>query len=368
MQRLRVKDIIPSAPMIIRIKVILILIFGSYGAFGQGNTYIGLRSSVGHLLPHSPSMRHLRQGRSLSFEASYFEESNGKKPWHGKLNNPRQGVAVYYLDSGNEKHIGSITSVYGFMDFPIFKSKKISNYFKFGSGISYVEKSFDRFENYQNLAIGSSLNLGFVFANYFEVSTGNFNVCVGLSLMHASSGAFTLPNLGVNFGAFDFRLSYLLNSSDERVLDHEITVNKKWNFDLTFSSGPRAVNAVDKKKYFIHTLQMDVSRNLSSLLSLTGGLDVFHNTAIVKLDGSLTGKKELIQLGAKLGGSLNMDDVSLFLQMGNYVLNESNFYGSLYSRFGGRYLYNDRYILNFGLKTHGAKADNFELGIGYRIL
>jgi len=72
-----------------------------------------------------------------------------------------------------------------------------------------------------------------------------------------------------------------------------------------------------------------------------------------------------VQLGGLLSYSLFFDRLSLKIQQGFYLRDSLKLNGSLYHRFGLRYVLSDRMFAQLSLKTHFAKADYGELGIGY---
>ena len=336
--------------------------------FAQPGNLIGIRNSVGIVLPHGPSMRHLVQGHATTFELDYSSELKGhRKQWYRALNKPHQGIAFYHLNSGNTTEIGSINTLYGYIDFPLIRRKKWVSYLKFGSGISYVQHRFERINNYRNVAIGSKLNMGFVFAYQVEHSFGKWRLGTGLSIVHSSSGAYRLPNLGLNTPSLDLTLKYQLNTIHTKTVIYNDSLDTHYHIDILFSSGIRSTDVLSDKKRMIHTLQIEGRRKSSFVFGFNGGVDVFYNQAIAYLDENIHSDRAIIQLGGKIGVDLILDNKTIFLQMGRYLINESDKAGYFYHRFGGRMTLGKRLIANFSLKTHFAKADYFEIGMGYKL-
>jgi len=342
-------------------------LFLSPYCFSQVDSSVGIRISEGFVIAHSPSMNHLKRGHTQTVELSYVSSSDGRKEWHKLLNYPRQGVSFYHLNSGNQETIGSISSLYGYLDFPILSKKRFTNYFKFGSGVAYVQHRFDRTENFRNVAVGSSFNLGFVFANQFEYQWDKFRMGLGLSLVHASSGAFRIPNLGLNISSLDLTMSYRFKSKDRLLTVVGDSVNAKNHLNVFLTSGIRAVNAVSGPSHLIHTLQIEGVRQKSNLISYGAGFDLFYNEAVSILDLQLLSDDPIVQLGGKVLVNLHLDRAVLFVQAGGYLMTESKLNGPIYNRFGGRYFLDNGFSFNFSLKTHLSEADYFEAGFGYKI-
>ena len=77
--------------------------------------------------------------------------------------------------------------------------------------------------------------------------------------------------------------------------------------------------------------------------------------------------RQAIQVGALFSYSMFFDRFALKMQQGYYVVDAQRLNGSLYHRIGLRYALARNFYTQLTLKTHFAKADYGELGIGYTI-
>jgi hypothetical protein len=112
-----------------------------------------------------------------------------------------------------------------------------------------------------------------------------------------------------------------------------------------------------------------LERRQSAKSSFGIGLDVFRNSSIgVLLERRDKNERQvdILQAGAVLSYTLHFDEFEFKMQQGFYLRDKWKDNGTFYHRFGLRYLLSEKVFLNLMLKTHFAKADHGELGIGYR--
>jgi hypothetical protein len=100
-------------------------------------------------------------------------------------------------------------------------------------------------------------------------------------------------------------------------------------------------------------------------------MDVLFDSSIIPLVEQRTNEvitaRQAIQVGALLSYSLFFDRFAIKIQQGYYVVDGQRLNGSLYHRFGLRYALGGNFYAQLTLKTHFAKADYGEFGIGYTL-
>jgi hypothetical protein len=99
------------------------------------------------------------------------------------------------------------------------------------------------------------------------------------------------------------------------------------------------------------------------------GLDAFYNRSLLAVmnrnaDTSYAFFRPL-QVGAVVGFNLHFNRFELKMQQGVYLLDKWKGDGRFYHRVGLRYRFGESWFAQLTLKTHFAKADFGELGIGY---
>ncbi|MFM7566066.1 MAG: hypothetical protein ACKO4K_04915, partial [Flavobacteriales bacterium] len=74
---------------------------------------------------------------------------------------------------------------------------------------------------------------------------------------------------------------------------------------------------------------------------------------------------DLLQVGAYAAYLVPMDRFHFVFGMGAYLRDKYSPEDPLYHRIGARYACKNGLLLNFTLKTHWARADYLEYGLGY---
>ena len=333
----------------------------------------GITYHYGFMMAHRNDLKVMVKGYTRATEFSFSMQHNGDKDWEVKYSYPFTGVSLIYIDFANPDQLGHGISLMAFYDFPLFRKKNFDFAFKIGFGPGYVEKIFDKEENYKNFAVSTHFN-GFAYGNFhgrYEIGK-RWLLSGGLSILHFSNASASKPNLGINLVTLNMGLAYSFREVDKKGRDegHDFTYNKKWQHEIVPAFG-RKSKEIEGTEFGIFSLAYEASRQVSFKSRLGGGADVFYNTAHRNENGRndyiLESNADLLQIGLNFYYVLQISKMSLFLNQGVYVYTKYFEDGGLYNRFGMRYHITDHLMINLSMKTHFAVADHVEFGIGYRL-
>jgi hypothetical protein len=352
-----------------------------------------LAPQYGFIAAHTPAMEHLIQGHSRGISASILWSSTRFKPWEGQYNFPDAGIDIFVNHTGNPEQLGTqITSTF-FMDLPLNKARFIQGKERkddvyvepwhrlgLGIGLGYTSKIWDLETNRQANVLGSKLNVAIVLQYKLDVlEKQNYAIQTGLRISHFSNGALQLPNLGTNnlsiFTAFRWKDRRYREKPRENMETQEVGIlgwkvfNHSWHQSLGLFVGLKEIPPPYGKKFTTLSLSYLLDRRFSMKSSFGLGLDVFRNSSIgVLLERRDNNDRQIdiIQSGAVLSYTLHFDEFEFKMQQGFYLRDKWKDNGFLYHRFGLRYQVNDKIFFHLMLKTHFAKADHGELGLGYR--
>src|SRR5690606_34958512 len=98
-----------------------------------------------------------------SFEINLLKETYGKNPWESFYNYPEYGISAYYTTLGNREVFGNALALNYFFKLKIIDKQRFDMYNRVGIGLGYLTNRYDIDSNYMNLAVGSHLNVHFVF-------------------------------------------------------------------------------------------------------------------------------------------------------------------------------------------------------------
>ena len=123
-------------------------------------------------------------------------------------------------------------------------------------------------------------------------------------------------------------------------------------------------------------LSANIDKRLSRKSALQFGTDFFASKYLeeyIKFK-SVAYPKENIdkdtdykRVGVFVGHELFVNRFSVETQVGYYVYSPFDYLGPFYQRIGLKYYFSDKIFGSMALKTHGAKAEGLEFGVGIRL-
>ena len=293
----------------------------------------------------------------------------GKKPWESLFRYPTLGIGIYNGSNGNNDIFGKTTALYGFIAAPYHNEKKLSFGYKFGGGMSFVERPFNIDDNIYNIVIGSHLNVYIHIA--FELKMKLFKdkvfIKTGLGFTHISNGKIKTPNLGFNILDLHFTAAYFLGKQNKRIYK-EFPRRKKHTFVAAITGGAKEYNEPNLNKFFAGSIVLEYEYSVMKKSSWGAGLDYFYDGVIhdmYKKEGNNKAFLHANRFGAHLGYVINYNKVGFIVQLGSYINPYYEDISIFYSRIGIRAKFTEHLMGNITMKTHFAKADIVEFGLAY---
>jgi hypothetical protein len=363
----------------------------SLGLYAQKDTikapeftrlYIGASGQYGFFWTHRYNMGHLVKKHLIAGEVDISrtdsKEIAADRPFHY----PVTGIAIHVIPLGNPEEMGTAIGVYPFINFPLGKRERdFKMHFRLGYGLGYITKPFDAIENHKNVAIGSHLNccLSVRFNGLWKLNDENY-LEFGIGMTHFSNGASKLPNLGINLPLVDigyhhtiFKKCFVHDTYQipDKKLVHtqQILAERNWQFCLVLSAGFNDTDPPGGNRYGVLNIQSSAMRQISRKHKWGGGLDLMYSDAVrhkLGVDGIDINSFQNLQPGAKVAYELVVGRLSFPIEFGVYIYSRYKNFVPVYNRFAVHYLVNDHLLINVSLKTHLARAEYFEYGIGWR--
>ena len=348
---------------------------------GQDDSYFNemeFNYNTGFIMPHNTSIDYIIKDNTTSFNIELIRQTTGKKLWQRIYHRPRLGFGLYHGSMGNNTIFGKSYSIYSFFDAPILKIKdKFSLNYKLSYGIAYITKPFDIKDNYNNIAIGSHLNVHFnLKLNSAIVLNNRSKLIAGVAFTHFSNGKFKSPNKGLNIVSGNIGVRSIFNSVEyQKSTNTEIPPVKNKNlFSAIWSHGYREYAIYSNRIDYVSTLNFNYERKYRQWAKYGFGIDIFFNNKIKKStntnDVILPIREEAPSTYYRTGLHISHDfivgDFSLLVQVGHYIHNkvfEDNF--MFYNKVGLRYYFNNGLLFNLSLKAKLGNAEFTEFGIGY---
>lgn len=328
---------------------------------------IEITPKAGFLMAHRGVMGHLPQQHALGGEISYFVQTNGSRNYQIAYNYPKVGITLFGSTVGNNLLLGQVYGTYGFIDFPFSKSEKHEFSGRLGAGGGWITKVFNQELNPKDVAMSTHFNalicLGLKYRQYF----GKTHVVAGIDLTHCSNGSTKVPNLGINLPYLSFGVGHTFGTRERNTIQ-EPFVARPWTLTAIGIFSVKEVFPTGGKKYPIYAVSLIGKKIFSPKKGMEVGVDLIYKTSIKAYKPQIPKTKEgIAQMGLYCGYVLPLDQLHFVLGMGLYIRDEYFPDSRLYHRLGMRYQVNNKLMINFTLKTHWAKADYVEYGIGYTI-
>jgi hypothetical protein len=327
-----------------------------------------LKSKSGFLAAHRPIMKHIPESYTQAFELSLVYQTKGSKSWHQALKMPKIGVSFVGTSTGNKDVLGNHFGTYAFLQFPFLKGKNNILLGKVGTGIGFNKKVFDQETNPKNVAISSHVNALINFGISFQHQFKKFYFNTGLDLTHFSNGATTMPNLGINLPYFSIGIGTNFKKSNEQIsISNGIEINRNWNFLLVGIGSYKDTYPTGEKKSKIIAGIFSAQKLFKHGLGYEIGMDLIYKPSINAYKPVVYKPKEaMFQVGFYNAYLLTLDRLQIIVGMGMYIKDEYFADDRFYHRVGFRYFFKKNIFANMTLKSHWAKADYLEYGIGIR--
>ncbi|MFM7309419.1 MAG: acyloxyacyl hydrolase [Flavobacteriales bacterium] len=349
----------------------------------------------GFIIPHSNIIQPLVTSHAAAASVFLHRRLNGEKAWHHAYAFPEHGVDVTAIYTGNPKQLGNQVAVSYMLQMPITHkvrgdgagpfylgryATKRHTFFSTGIGLGYSNRPWKLETNHQAAVLGSSFNVALSLQCMHRREIRSWgSVGLGIRITHLSNGAFQLPNLGTNTASLFLQITPGVDRrevypSDRKVTDtiSELPIfglqhRSTWSFAL--ATGWKEIPPPGGAKYQAVTCQLMHEHRRRVKSSWGYGVDLLYNRSLLAVmnrnaDTSYALIRPL-QVGAIIGFNIHFHRFELKMQQGVYLWDRWRGDGMLYHRFGLRYRFHDRWFAQLTLKTHFAKADFGELGVGY---
>jgi hypothetical protein len=349
-------------------------------AVAPSGYYLGIRGGYGFLWAHRPTMSHLVNKHIPTLEISVWKTTNQTQCWHEPYNNPQSGASFTVIPLGDER-LGTAFGLYPFVMLPLRKEQKKFNVnIQLGWGIGWITNKFDPIENHKNNAIGSNLNTCILIRSTLKYDCSDRLIFeAGLGMTHFSNGAMTLPNLGLNIpmieGGFHYRIATKYEQCDQRVLERvmrtdSLVNDRRWHLTTVLNIGMNDIAAPGGNRFGIANVQATYMRNTARKHRFGGGIDIMYSQGvrhIMVYNDNPTSALQAVQVGVKFSYELVFGRLFMPYELGVYAISKYKDAGPVYNRFGARYLINDHLVASLSLKTHLARAEHWEIGMGWRL-
>ncbi|WP_435136914.1 acyloxyacyl hydrolase [Formosa sp. A9] len=329
----------------------------------------------GNIALHNKNILHLIQGHPEGVIIGWNKKTFGEQDWQQGYNYPDYGVSFSYQDLKNET-LGNNFALYAHYNFYFFKRRLL---FRVGQGLAYNTNPYDKYTNYKNTAFGTTLlSSTYFMLNYKrERIFGRFGLQAGASVIHYSNANVKAPNASINSLLLNVGLTYNLDEADpEYIYKDQEKVTEPIKFNFAFRSGLNESDLIGMGQFPFYVVSAYADKRLSRKSAVQFGTDIFFSNFLKELiafkavafpEERVDPDTDYKRVGLFAGHELFINKMSVETQFGYYVYYPFDFEGRTYLRIGLKRYFGEKWFGAITLKSHGAKAECVEFGVGIRI-
>lgn len=230
------------------------------------------------------------QAYSHTSEVALLQHTQGKKIWSILYKKPTVAYLFAYQTLGNQAILGEAFYIVPSLDFKVFGYKRLDMQVRLGWGAGFTTKTYNSFENKENIVIGSHLNACATVRAMFRYRLSEqFSLYIGGGITHYSNGGFTKPNLGINIPfaqigvQYNFHTPSVPDSLPKEILARLPKLNQSFRPFITVGLG-LTENSTRGPKYPIYIITMGFSRMMARISKLSLSVEYLYNTATYAFD------------------------------------------------------------------------------------
>jgi hypothetical protein len=356
--------------------LIILLTIARQTAFAQEkaplshNLWVRVDGHYGFVIPEYKHFNLLVNKPTQALEISLFKRTTGKTDWEQLYKYPEYGLTLQYTSLGNNEILGHEIGLFPFVQSFIIRKPKFQFTHLFGLGLGYATKRFDIETNYNNISVGSHLNIHFNFklGTRFVLSP-KWSFQSGLSFTHYSNANMAEPNLGVNLFSAFAGISFAAGQQDDFKKTEITQHTPKHEFAFIYAAGGKHTRALQSTIYFTSSLSGEYKYHWKRKLHLGVGADFFYDSSTETEMGAGSAVHKPIddfRTGLHLSQELVYSKFSFILQEGMYLgLTDQVNNAKMYNRAILRWKFTDHFLMSVSMKSHLHILDYPELGFGY---
>ena len=331
----------------------------------------------GSVLLHNPDISHLITEHPSGFILGLSQKRYGQEEWEALYGYPDTGFTFIYQNMQNPT-LGEHYSVYAHFNFYLLKRNV---QLRVGQGVAYNTNPYDKNSNFRNNAYGTHvLSSTMMMLNYQKDRLWkNLGLKAGFSSIHCSNANFKAPNTSTNTFALNFGVTYDLNPKmNPEFISKQISEKtvEPVTLKLVLRGGVNESDVINSGRYGFWILSAYADKRLGRKSAIQFGADAFFSNFLKELirlqatsfpELNVASDTDFKRVGLFVGHELFINKMSVETQLGYYVYYPFDFEGRVYNRIGMKRYFGDTIFGAISLKSHGAKAETVEFGIGIRL-
>ncbi|MCE7925895.1 MAG: hypothetical protein DYG98_22835 [Haliscomenobacteraceae bacterium CHB4] len=291
---------------------------------------------AGAVWRHTPKLT-TRTGKLLwGQEVGLRFQTTGRRDWQAWQRYPVFGATLVHFHLGDGSH-GDGFGLIPHLSVPVFRVGRFAAFFRLGTGLAWVTRPYDYFDNALQNALGSHWNNITQFRLGGEVRLDDHTrLNVGVALNHFSNGASTLPNYGVNLASGYLGLAWSpqpVREADFLPASASKRAVKRWGGLLQMNFANIEYGVFDGPKYAVWGGSAAGLYHFNRVNRVLLGIDYEFNHAIyefglnsAEFDNKDDARRGATRLAVFLADEFLFGHIGIQVQLGRYVGKSLNQY------------------------------------------
>lgn len=343
------------------------LLFATVGAqtFYKGFTF---QPGYGYYWAHTSKVANLG-AHAYGGEIGITLHPSGTEHWHHLHHFPQFRILYAYYHAPFNAWMGHLHFFAFQTDLPIITLKRSRFLWRLGTGIGYVSRPFDLYQNPKNKVVGSHLNAVLQTGFFYSTGKNRLHWRLGLQLSHQSNGKVKSPNYGINVIHASIGTDYYFAPIIKRNPLPKDSFKRHWGLGFNYSVSIKQEELPDLRKYIVVKPSLLFLWRYSPIHAVSVSLDAYYDKSLQEYLNDFNKISNQIPWAFAIapGYWFSFGRIHLKFDWGIYFYNPKRaIQGNFYQRLGLNYeLIPYTFLLGVALKTHFANADIIEFGVSY---
>lgn len=357
--------------------IIYILVFAPVNILADTipQTYFGLHSHYGFIIPHSRSIEPVSHTNPFGFGISYNKLHISYPEW--KVFNAywASGIEGRYFNFQNPDVLGSVFDLSLFAEPVICFARKYFITVRGGAGFSYHNLVYDPEDNPLNLFFSTKINFP-LYLNLrfkYKIQDRTF-ITLSACYNHISNGGFKQPNKGMNFPTLSLGVEH--SNTMIPALNHNFSPDPDdRNTGLLLTVQTLASVKVlseyegfDEKTAFIYGFHARVSKSLGYIYSINTGAEMIFDGYIRETIERENLGYDYKRFALTFGQDFLFGRIIFTQYFGFYLYSPYKARNPIYQKYELLYRIREKTLVGVYLKAHAHVAELMGISLNYQLL
>lgn len=338
------------------------------------NKFTGFQMHYGFIIPHSESIRDVSHTRPYGFELSRSNFHTSYNDWLVFNGYWISGLEASYFNFQNPSVIGSVIAISAFAEPVLSYGNKYFLTVRFGGGLSYHNRIYDKDENPLNLFFSSRISFPLYVSARIKYSIGeNTFITFSGTYNHISNGGYKQPNKGINFPTLALGLEHFQKTPpvlDNRYSSYPEIRKAETSVTMQVLTTVRMINEENEfpqKACFVYGLHTRISKPFGSIYSLNAGAEIIWDRYIRETLRRSFIDLDYTRFALTCGQNFRLGKVNFTQYFGFYLYSPNKARNSVYQKYELAYDISGKISLGVYLKAHAQVAESMGFVFNYRV-